>query len=109
MKTSQRNMQVAITGRNAHRGLGGLLLSCFLVSVPVAASAQGSFGLSALLNPSQALQEARERGRGMIYDKVDNDVVQPAVDSQIERVKHAVSTRTQRTATNGEVTVDDNY
>ena len=107
MKTSLRIYPIAMINNRTRCPLTGLLLGSLLVSAPLAAGAEDRFQMNALFNPSQALQQAEARGRVMIYDGLDEAVVERALDEQFERIEHMMFTRTRHTETNGDVSVED--
>ena len=94
-------------GHRTRRRLGGLLLVSVLVSVPVAAGADDSFQMNALFNPSQALQRAEARGRVMIYDGLDEEDVERALDEQFERIEYMMFTRTRHIEPDGAVVTEN--
>lgn len=63
--------------------------------------------MNALLNPSQGQLAAEERGRVMIYDGLDNRVIEHALDTQFERIDHMMFIRIQHIEPDGTVTVED--
>ena len=95
------------------RILFGLLLASVLTPLSMAAGADDSFQHNALFNPSQSQLRAEARGRVMIYDRLDNDVVERALDTQFERIEHMMFTRIPQAEPDAddddddEVTVED--
>lgn len=89
------------------RILIGLLLGAVLVPLTVAAGADDRFQENALFNPSQSQLTAEARGRVMIYDGLDNDAVERALDTQFERIEHMMFIRIRKTQPDGEVLVED--
>jgi hypothetical protein len=104
-------IQVKVRGAtNAlfHRTHTGLLLGSVLTLLPTAAGADESFQQHALFNPSQSQLRAEARGRVMIYDGLDNSVVDRALDTQFERIEHMMFTRIpQPQPDDEEVVVED--
>ncbi len=108
MKTSQRNVRRLITTGRAAARFGALLLGCVVVTVPCfAAGTDNNFEMNALLNPGQGQLAAEKRGRVMIYDGLDNQVIEHALDTQFERIDRMMFIRIRRTEADGSVTVDD--
>lgn len=107
MNTSLWNRQTATRGRNARDSLAGLLLGAVSAVLPFAAGAEDGFQLNALFNPTQAQQRAEARGRVMIYDGMDEQVVERALDEQFGRIEHMMFTHTRHTESDGAVSVDD--
>lgn len=87
---------------------GSVLLSALLVSVSFAAGAEDGFQLKVLLAPEASVLQAEARGRVMIYDGLDEEVVERALDEQFDRIENMMFTRIRHTEPDGEViTVDD--
>jgi hypothetical protein len=98
------------TSAPGHRILFGLLLAAVLTSLTIAAGADDSFQQNVLFKPSQSELTAEARGRVMIYDGLDNKVVERALDTQFERIEHMMFTRTRQTQADDdgeEVIVED--
>jgi hypothetical protein len=89
------------------RGVAALLLSAVLAPQALAAGAGDSYQRMALLNPSQSQLNAEARGRVMIYDGLDNDVVERALDTQFGRIDHMMFTRIPQEQDDGTVIVED--
>ena len=84
-----------------------LLLSFILTSIPLGSSAEDRFQMNALFNPSQAQLRAEERGHIMIYDNLDSEDVERALDQQYERIENMMFTRIRHSAPDGAVSVED--
>lgn len=91
----------------AGRSIIALLLSAMLTPPVLAAGAGDSYQRMALLNPSQSQLNAEARGRVMIYDGLDNEVVEQALDTQFERIEHMMFTRIPQLQDDGSVIVED--
>jgi hypothetical protein len=61
-----------------------------------ATDANDSFQYNALFNPSPAQLKAEERGRVMIYDGLDNALVEHALDDQFDRIEYMMFIRTRQ-------------
>jgi len=107
MKTHIRQIETEESSTLTHRLLIGLLLSTVLASPTMVADANDHFQYNALFNPSPAQLVAEARGRVMIYDGLDNEVVEHALDKQFDRIEHMMFIRTQQTQPDGEVIVED--
>ena len=100
------------TNTHIPRILFGLLLASVLTPLSMAAGADDSFQHNALFNPGQSQLRAEARGRVMIYDRLDNEVVERALDTQFERIEHMMFTRIPQAEPDAdddddEVTVED--
>jgi hypothetical protein len=91
------------------RLLSGLLLSIVLAPPTMAAGANDSFQYHALFNPTESELMAEARGRVMIYDGLDNKVVERALDEQFDRIEHMMFIRIHEAPSNddGPTTNDD--
>jgi hypothetical protein len=107
MKTFLRNQPAGETRRPRPCLPGGWLLVSLLVTVPVSVVADDSFQMNALFNPGKAQLQAEARGRIMIYDGLDEEVVERALDEQFGRIEHMMFIRTRRAGPEGAVIVED--
>jgi hypothetical protein len=107
MKTSPWNDQTVLVGWKSRLILSGLLLGSLLASSPLAATEEDNFQMNALFNPSQAQLRAEERGHIMIYDNLDSEDVERALDEQYQRIENMMFTRIRHTAPDGAVRVED--
>ena len=111
MKTSIHTYVPEESNTRVPRILFGLLVATVLTPLTMAASADDTFQQNALFNPSQSQLMAEDRGHVMIYDGLDNNVVERALDTQFERIEHMMFTHTRQTQTDDdageEVVVDD--
>lgn len=85
----------------------GLLVGTVLGQVSMVAGADEGFQHNALFNPSKEQIMAEARGRIMIYDGLDNEVVERALDEQFERIEHMMFVHIQHAQPDGDVTVED--
>jgi hypothetical protein len=102
------------TQKYSHRGTGtihqlliGLLSGILLAPLGTAVSAKDNFQHNALFNPTSGQLKAEDRGRVMIYDGLENEVVERAMDEQFARVEHMMFVRIRHTQPNGVVNVED--
>lgn len=107
MKTFLRNQPAGETRRAGLCLPGGWLLVSLLGTAPVPAVADDSFQMNALFNPGKAQLQAEARGRVMIYDGLDEETVERALDEQFERIDHMMFIRTRRAGPEGAVIVTD--
>jgi len=107
MKTSLWNHPTPRINSNIPCTLTGLLLGSLLVLAPLAVGAEDRFQMNALLKPSPSQLQAEARGRVMIYDGLDEEVVEYALDEQFGRIENMMFTRTRHTEPDGDVVVED--
>lgn len=107
MTTRTHTTAMTATRWFACRSVAALLLSTVVAPQTLAAGAGDSYQRMALLNPSQGQLQAEERGRVMIYDGLENDVVERALDTQFERIEHMMFTRIPQAQDDGTVIVED--
>ena len=60
-----------------------------------------------LLNPSSHQLKAESNGRVMIYDQMDNETVELALNTQFERIENMMFVRTQYIQQDGSIEEDD--
>lgn len=106
MNTTIQKSPTRETG-TIHRRLIGLLAGMLLAPLPTTAGAEDSFQQNVLFNPTAAQLKAEARGRVMIYDGLDNAVVERAIDAQFDRMESMMFVRTRHTAPDGEVSYAD--
>ena len=82
-----------------------LLMGSLLAPLAQAADANDGFQYNALFNPGPAQLKAETRGRVMIYDGLDNTVVERALDEQFDRIEHMMFVRTRQSTPDD----DDEY
>jgi len=107
MKTLTQENLAGQTGTNTHHISIGLMLGFVLTSLTMAVSADESFQHNALFNPGKSLLKAEARGRIMIYDGLEHEVVEQALDEQFGRIEHMMFVGIQHTQPDGEVNIDD--
>ncbi len=80
----------------------------FLTAFLVAQSAHsGDFQQTTLLNPSSSQLKAEANGRVMIYDQMDNETVELALNTQFDRIDSMMFVRTQYVQEDGSIDEDD--
>ena len=67
-------------------------------------STAGSWQQERLLQPSAAQRDAEHAGRVVIYDRVDEALVDRALDNQFERIENMMFVRVQHIQADGTVT-----
>ena len=107
MNTSTQNHQSIHTGHGSRNLLGSLLLGTLLVSTPFAAGAADNFQIKTLLAPGKSTLQAESRGRVMIYDGLDEEVVDRALDEQFDRIEHMMFTRIHHAEPDGSYEFED--
>ena len=101
--TTPGHAQVPERSGNRTQTLALGLLLCLAPGLPAAAvGANESFQTTTLFHPSPAQLGAEARGRVMIYDGLDNEVVERALDEQFDRIEHMMFTRTRQRPTDSE-------
>ena len=90
-----------------HCTLLGILLGIILALLSMIVDAEDRFQTNALFKPSEALLRAESRGRIMIYDGLESEVVEHALDEQFGRIEHMMFTRIRHTEPDGSVIVED--
>jgi hypothetical protein len=105
MKTSTQLNLPEESGTLSHLMLIMLLMGTLLAPLAQAADANDGFQYNALFNPSPAQLKAEARGRVMIYDGLDNTVVERALDEQFDRIEHMMFVRTRQSTPDD----DDEY
>ena len=78
------------------RILIGPLLSAVLASPTMADGSNDGFQYNALFNPTEAQLKAEARGRVMIYNGLDDEAVERALDKQFDRIEHMMFIRTRQ-------------
>ncbi len=84
-----------------------ILLASILTVTGTSAFAMNSFYQKTLFNPSDSMLKAESRGRIMIYDSMDNETVERAMDEQFDRIDNMMFVRTHYVQANGDHYVDD--
>lgn len=84
-----------------------LLLGVLLVSATFGAGAEDSFQMKVLFEPDTSMLQAEARGHVMIYDGLDEAVVERAFDEQFDRIENMMFTRVRHAEPDGEVITED--
>ena len=86
-----------------------LLMGTLLAPLARAANPNESFQYNTLFDPTPARLKAEERGRVMIYDGLDNALVERALDEQFDRIEHMMFIRTRQSSSDDDnaATADD--
>ena len=103
---SQKNLAEQ-TCINTHQRLTGLILGTVLTSLTMTVSANESYYHNVLFKPDKSILKAEARGNIMIYDGLENKVVEQALDEQFERIDHMMFIGIRHTQPDGEVNIDD--
>ena len=109
MKTYTPQNLLDETGTLSHCMLIMLLMGILLAPHARADNANESFQYNTLFKPTPAQLNTEERGRIMIYDGLDNAVVERALDEQFDRIEHMMFIRTRQSSSDDddEDTADD--
>ena len=67
----------------------------------------GNFQHDALFNPGQLQLQAEAGGRVMIYDRLDNETVELALNDQFDRIENMMFVRTRHVQPSGIVEEDE--
>ena len=88
-----------------------VLCTSAMASMAVAAEPndglEDTFQVDALFAPSAAQLRAEANGRVMIYDGLQEDVVERALDEEFDRVEHMMFINIRREQRDGVMTSDD--
>ena len=84
-----------------------IIVVSLLTLTATSAFADNSFYNKTLFTPSDSMLRAEARGRIMIYDGMDNETVERAMDEQFNRIDNMMFTRIHYVRDNGEEYVDD--
>jgi len=85
------------------------ITSLLVSGLPVAAQGDASeqWQKGRLLEPSAAQRTAEQSGSVVIYDRLDEALVETALDSQFERIENMMFIRVQHPQPDGEVIEDE--
>ncbi len=92
------------TGTNQ---LAKTLLALGMLTSSVAAYAENGYQHSVLFSPSPSILQAEAKGRIMIYDSLENETVEMAMNEQFDRIENMMFVRTQYIQEDGEYEVED--
>lgn len=84
-----------------------ILLASLLALSTTSAIAANSFYHKTLFEPSDSTLKAESRGRIMIYDSMDSETVDRAMDEQFDRIDNMMFVRTRYTQASGDYYIDD--
>ncbi len=84
-----------------------LFVISLLASTATPVFANNSFYNKLLFSPSDSMLKAETRGRIMIYDGMDSETIERAMDEQFNRIDNMMFTRIHHVQENGEEYVDD--
>jgi hypothetical protein len=111
MKTSTQLNLPEQSGTLSRLTFSVLLMGALLAPPARSVDANDGFQYNALFNPTPAQLKAEARGRVMIYDGLDNALVERALDAQFDRIEHMMFIRTRQSSSDdtddGESHVED--
>ncbi len=87
--------------------LAKMLLSGILFTAFSALHAYDQYQYEVLLNPSQDMLRAEDKGRSMIYDGLENETVELAMTSQFNRIENMMFVRTRYIQPDGDIEVEE--
>lgn len=91
----------------AVKSLTNAVLMALLLVSSTTGLANSNFQQKMLLSPSTGALKAELQGRVMIYDGLQSNVVDMAMDQQFERIENMMFVRTSSVDENGDITVDE--
>ncbi len=86
---------------------GGVLLAFTLALSSFSATADDRFQMNALFSPSDVMLAAEEKGRIMIYDGLESEIVEQAMDEQFKRIGNMMFVRIRYKQDNDEYIIDE--
>lgn len=91
------------------KSLNSIIATIVTVSMltTVHASNNDDYQHNVLLNPSTFQLKAEANGRIMIYDQMDNETVELALNTQFARIDNMMFIRTQHVQEDGSIEEDD--
>ena len=92
---------------NYSAAVKNILAASLLALSATSTFAENSFYEKTLFSPSDSMLKAESRGRIMIYDGMDNETVNRAMDEQFDRIDNMMFTRIHHVQDDGEEYVDD--
>ena len=84
-----------------------IIAASLLALSATSAFAENSFYEKTLFTPGDSMLKAESRGRIMIYDGMDDETVNRAMDEQFDRIDNMMFTRIHHVQDDGEEYVDD--
>ena len=103
MKQQLRQTSLNATGRKALI----LVITSLSIGLSNVAQAYDKYQYEVLLNPTPDMLESEARGRIMIYDGLENEVVETALNEQFERIENMMFVRTRYLSDDGEILVEE--
>ena len=107
MKTISHEKQAGQTGNCILNVLFSVTMGIATAAVPVTVCADRGFRNDALLDPSHSQLKPEPSGRVTIYDGLENEFIDPALNKQLERVESMMFIRLSQTQPDGDVVVED--
>ena len=103
MKTTRKFESNPILSKSS----AAMLVTAILLLVSANSQAYDKYQYEVLLNPSADILHAESRGRIMIYDGLENDVVEQAMSEQFDRIESMMFVRTRYVQPDGDIDVEE--
>lgn len=85
----------------------GFLLASTLSLATASATAADQYQYKVLFNPSEAVLLAEAEGSIMIYDSIENEIVERAMTQQFGRIENMMFVRTRYVSEDGTIEVEE--
>ncbi|MCP4429414.1 MAG: hypothetical protein GY806_00395 [Gammaproteobacteria bacterium] len=92
---------------NTHLKIISKMIIPALLMASSLASAYDSYQEKVLFTPSEGILHAEAKGRVMIYDGLDNEMVELAMNEQFQRIENMMFVRTQYISEDGDIEIEE--
>lgn len=103
MKNQNQTINTATTGSLVKI----IIMASVFTAFSLPALAGSDYQQNMLFSPSDSMLKAEQRGRINIYDGLESNVVEKAMDEQFDRIENMMFVRVTHVQDDGEVTVED--